>query len=93
MPEFPCSGPVKVEIDVPSGRVSVTAEERETALVEVKPLSDKDRDRAAAEATEVSFDGDTLVIEAPQNSGWRSWRSHAAWCPPSSICALPFSCI
>jgi DUF4097 and DUF4098 domain-containing protein YvlB len=75
MPEFPCSGPVQVEIAVPAGRVSVTAEERETALVEVKLFSEKERDRAAAEATEVSFDGNNLTIEAPQNSGWLSFRS------------------
>lgn len=73
MPEFPCSGPIKVEVDVPAGRVSITAEERETAIVEVKPVGNRDRDRAAAEATEVSFDGDNLVIAAP--SGWLSWRS------------------
>jgi DUF4097 and DUF4098 domain-containing protein YvlB len=75
MPEFPCSGPIKVEIDVPAGRVSVTTEDCETALVEVKPFGDRDRDRATAEATEVSFDGDTLTVEAPDNSGWLSWRS------------------
>jgi DUF4097 and DUF4098 domain-containing protein YvlB len=62
-------------MDIPAGRVSVTAEERETAVVEVKPFGDRERDRAAAEATEVSFDGDTLTIEAPQSSGWLSWRS------------------
>jgi DUF4097 and DUF4098 domain-containing protein YvlB len=75
MPEFPCSGPINVEIDVPSGRVNVVAEERETVLVEVKPFGDSDRDRSAAEETEVSFDGNVLTIEAPRGSGWWSWRN------------------
>lgn len=74
MPEFQCSGPIKVDIQVAAGSVSVTAEDRLTAIVEVTPFGEQERDHSFAEATKVSFHGDNLIIEAPRNFGWRSWR-------------------
>ncbi len=63
MREFELSGPITLQAKIPSGLLSVTAEPRETAAVEVEPYEDSDPAREAAERTVVSLDGDTLVIE------------------------------
>lgn len=59
---------------MPAGRVTVTAEERGSAAVAVTSLGDDERNRSAAESTEVSMDGDTLIIKSRQRPVWWSWR-------------------
>jgi DUF4097 and DUF4098 domain-containing protein YvlB len=70
MPEFPCSGPITVDLRLASGTVELHAEPRDTAEVEIVPYDDDAASREAAEQTRVELTGDTLVIAAPENSGW-----------------------
>lgn len=78
MPEFPCSGPITLDLRIPSGSVELHAEPRDTAVVEVTPYDSNDASRQAAEQTRVELTGDTLVVAAPESSGlvfrWRSPR-------------------
>ncbi len=68
MPEFPCNERITIDVSIASGSVRITAEERDTAIAEVTAYGDSDGSRAAAEATEVTLDGNNLIIEAPQSS-------------------------
>lgn len=70
MSEFPCSGPITVDVRVGSGAVDLYAEPRETATVEITPFDNTDAARDAADETRVEMSGDTLVIAAPEASGW-----------------------
>jgi hypothetical protein len=70
MSEFACPGPVTVDVRVGSGAVDLYAEPRETAEVEVTPYDNTDAAREAASETRVELSGDTLVIAAPEASGW-----------------------
>jgi len=71
MHEFPCQGPVRAEIRVRSGALTVTAEERESAAVKVTPYGGTDADRGAADDTVVRFEGDRLYVETPEvDGGW-----------------------
>jgi len=69
MREFDLSGPITLQAKIPSGLLSVTAEPRETATVEVEPYENTESAREAAERTVVSLEGDTLVIEGEDR--WR----------------------
>jgi hypothetical protein len=70
MPEFPCPGPITVDLRLAGGTVDLHAEPRETAAVEVSPYDTSDASQQAAEQTRVELAGDTLMIAAPDNSGW-----------------------
>ena len=69
MPEFPCNGPISIQVSITSGSVDITTEVRDTVNVVVTPAGNNEQSRAAAEATEVIFEGDKLTVEAPENSG------------------------
>jgi len=73
MPEFDRSTPVTVALKAQRGKVDITAEQRDTALVEIVALDGSDASRQAADDTMVSLEGDTLAIRPPQSSGWQ-WR-------------------
>ncbi len=73
MPEFQCSGPISVEVSVPTGSVKITAEERDSAHVEVTPFRDNKGSSEAAEATVVEFGDGKLLIEVPR--GRSKWWS------------------
>lgn len=73
MPEFDRSTPVTVAVRAQSGTVDIHAEERTTVVAEVVPLDGTDASRHAAQNTVIALDGDTLVVSAPESSGW-SWR-------------------
>src|SRR5829696_7492995 len=70
--EFPCQGPVRAEIRVRSGALTVTAEERDSAAVTVTPYGGTDADRGAAEDTVVRFEAGRLYVETPEvdGGGW-----------------------
>jgi hypothetical protein len=66
------TGPITLQTKIGSGNLTVVAEPRETATVEVEPYSDTEASRDAAERTVVVLRDDTLVVEGP-DTGW-SWR-------------------
>jgi len=72
MPEFDRSTPVTVALSAHGGTVDIIAEERLSVLAEAQPLDGSETARAAAANTEISLDGDTLVVRAP-DAGW-GWR-------------------
>lgn len=76
MPEFPCTGPITATVRIGGGRLDITAEERDTAVVDVRPFDDRPGSREAAERTTVEMRGDTLTVAAPED-GWLSRRSAA----------------
>lgn len=76
MPEFPCPKPIATVVRVGGGALDITAEERDTALVDVRPYDDRPASHEAAERTKVEMRGDTLTVAAPEGS-WLS-RHHAA---------------
>jgi hypothetical protein len=72
MYEFPTSGPILLSVRLAGGAATITAEERDTAVVTVEPYDNSDASRQQAENTRVSFQGDRLVIHAPEsNFIWR----------------------
>jgi DUF4097 and DUF4098 domain-containing protein YvlB len=71
--EFQTKGPVMVSVKIRGGAATVTAEERDSAVVEVEPYDGSDASRQQAESTRVDLQGDTLVIHAPEPAGW-IWR-------------------
>jgi autotransporter translocation and assembly factor TamB len=75
MPEFPCSGPITVDLRLGGGSVELHAEPRDTAVVEVAPYDSSDASREAATQTRVELSGDTLMIAGPEASGWLLRRS------------------
>jgi hypothetical protein len=75
MPEFPCPGPITVDLRITGGTVELHAEPRDTAVVEVAPYDDSAASREAAEQTRVELTGDTLLIAGPEAPGWLLRRS------------------
>ncbi|NQW16685.1 MAG: DUF4097 family beta strand repeat protein [Chloroflexi bacterium] len=71
MAEYPCSDPITIKTSIAAGSIKITTEDRDTVAVDVTSPDDG----AAAEATEVSFNGNTLEITYPDSSrGW--FRRH-----------------
>jgi hypothetical protein len=70
MSEFACAGPVTVDLRLGGGSCEIRAEQRDSALVEVEPYDSTDAAKEAARDTRVEMSGDTLVITAPETSGW-----------------------
>lgn len=73
MYEFPCRGPITVDLRLAAGTIELYAEARDTATVQVEPYEDGDAAREAADRTRVELSGDTLLIDAPESSSWL-WR-------------------
>jgi len=75
--EYPCGGPIRAEVQVRAGVITVVAEERTTAQVRVAAYDDGDASHAAAAETTVHFDNDRLRIETPdrESAGWLMRRS------------------
>lgn len=76
MPEFPCPEPITTVVRIPGGVLEITAEERATALVDVRPADDRPASYEAVERTKVEMRGDTLTVAAPEG-GWLSRRGGA----------------
>jgi DUF4097 and DUF4098 domain-containing protein YvlB len=68
--EFDCPQPVALSLRIAGGGAEIVAEERQTATVEVTPFDGSDASREAAERTRVELRDGTLVIEAPEWTGW-----------------------
>ncbi|MDQ7907349.1 DUF4097 family beta strand repeat-containing protein [Phytohabitans sp. ZYX-F-186] len=73
MPEFPTPHPVTAAVKLASGALEITAEERDTAVVDVQPYDDRPASHEAAERTTVELRGDTLTVAAP-DGGWLARR-------------------
>jgi Toastrack DUF4097 len=77
MPEFECRKPITLSVRAGGGAVEITAEDRTTAVVDVRPFDDNDAARGLAEATRVEMHGDTLTVTTPEPPGAWLWRRHA----------------
>lgn len=77
MPEFECRKPITLSLRAGGGAVDITAEDRTTALVDVRPFDDNDAARNLAEATRVEMHSDTLTVTTPDPPGAWLWRRHA----------------
>ena len=77
MYEFSCTGPVGVEARMGGGTVEIqaTGTPEEGVSVDVQPYDDSDAAADAAARTRVEMRGDTLVLTAPETSGWILRRS------------------
>jgi hypothetical protein len=73
MHEFECPQPITLSARLTAGALTVTAEPRDTATVDIRPYDGNQASRDAAERTEVTLRGDTLVMHMPEG-GWRLWR-------------------
>ncbi|GAA4447803.1 DUF4097 family beta strand repeat-containing protein [Phytohabitans houttuyneae] len=69
MPEFTTPRPVTAVVKLPGGALEITAEERDSAVVDVQPYDDRPASHEAAERTTVEMHGDTLTVSAP-DGGW-----------------------
>jgi DUF4097 and DUF4098 domain-containing protein YvlB len=75
MPEFDRSTPVTISLRAQRGTVDITAEERATITVDVRPLDSSDTSQEGAANTRVALEGDTLIVHAPEGSAWQLRRS------------------
>jgi DUF4097 and DUF4098 domain-containing protein YvlB len=73
MPEFDRITPVTVAVRIARGTVDITAADGATVAADVIALDDSDASRQAAAGTRIMLEGDTLVVHAPESSGW-GWR-------------------
>jgi Toastrack DUF4097 len=74
MPEFSCDERITLFVNLAAGMLSVTAEPRDTAVVDVQPLDGSSASRTAVENTLVEMRGSALHVESPDR-GWRLGRS------------------
>jgi hypothetical protein len=70
MYEFDCTRPVTLSLRIAGGTADIVAEERQTATVEVSPFDGSEAARDAAERTRVELRDGTLLVEAPEWTGW-----------------------
>jgi DUF4097 and DUF4098 domain-containing protein YvlB len=76
MYEYPCPEPIAVDAKIGAGSLTIVAEPRDTATVEVSPYDNTEGSRQAALDTRVDLAGDRLSIESPDGSGgWLFRRS------------------
>lgn len=67
MPTYPTTGPVDVVIEVEAGDVSITASDRDDAVVDVRPSDDsRDADVRAARQAHVELVGGRLLVRVPR---------------------------
>jgi hypothetical protein len=72
MPTFDTPGPVSATIDVVAGDVRITAGDRDTTVVEVRPTdASSAEDLKAAQMTHVDHANDHVVVKAPRLRSWR----------------------
>jgi DUF4097 and DUF4098 domain-containing protein YvlB len=68
--EFDCPQPVALSLRIAGGGADIVAEDRQTATVDVEPFDGSDAAREAAASTRVEMRDGTLVVEAPEWTGW-----------------------
>jgi DUF4097 and DUF4098 domain-containing protein YvlB len=73
MPTFDTPGPIPSTIDVPVGGVRISAGDRTTVVVDVRPSdASNGEDVKAAELTRVEYANGQLVVKAPKVRSWLS---------------------
>jgi hypothetical protein len=77
MSEFDCPNPITLALRAGAGVVDITAEERTTAVVDIRPYDDSDAAHEAADNTHAEMHGDTLVIAVPDRFGLWPFRRRA----------------
>lgn len=76
MPTFDTPKPIQATIDVVVGDVQISADDRDTTVVEVRPTDpSSEKDVKAAEQTRVEYANERLLVKAPKLRSW-SPRSH-----------------
>src|SRR5947209_18783603 len=75
MREFNVQDRITLSAQLAAGAMSVAAEPRDTATVEVLPFDESAASREAAERTLVELRGSTLHVESPKGAGWWLRRS------------------
>ena len=73
MQEFDRTTPVTVALRAQHGEVDITATDRAVVQVDVVPLDNSEEAADAARNTRVALEGDTLIVQTPDSSGWQ-WR-------------------
>lgn len=63
MPTFTTPEPIRISLHIGSGRVTIVASDRDDTVVRVDPGS------PAADRTEISYSGGTLVVRTPEPTG------------------------
>jgi len=71
---FPVNGPVRLNARVDVGRVEITAEDRNDAVVEIVPLDDSKATAGAIERARVELVGDELIVDLPEKWFGKSGR-------------------
>lgn len=70
MPQFPVTGPVRLDVSTIAGELRVTAVDTEEVVVRVDPTNPHDDySRRVAEDTRVEVQGDQVVVEVPKQLG------------------------
>jgi hypothetical protein len=76
MPTFDTPEPITATIDLAMGDVRISADDRATAVVEVRPTDESnEEDVKAAELTRVEYANDQLLVKAPKLRSWLSRSS------------------
>ena len=71
MPSFETPGPVSATIDVVTGEVRISTDDRGATIVDVRPSdAANDEDVKAAERTRVEFANGQLLVKAPKSRSW-----------------------
>jgi hypothetical protein len=66
--QFPATEPVKFEVDMAAGSVTVIAEQRDDAMVEISPARGSQAHRRAAEDVTVKFTNGHLHVSVSNNN-------------------------
>jgi hypothetical protein len=76
MPTFDTPQPITATIDLAMGDVRISADDRATTVVEVRPTdASNEEDVKAAELTRVEYANDQLLVKAPKLRSWLSRSS------------------
>jgi hypothetical protein len=67
--EFPAAEPIRAELRVRAGEITVAAEERDSAVVTITPYDGSDASRDAADETRVDFRDNRLRVDTPEVDG------------------------
>lgn len=72
--EFPSPGPIKADIRVGGGEITVDAGDHDLITVSVEPQDNSTASKEAVAQTRVELDGKQLVVHAPHVKGWAMFR-------------------
>ena len=76
MPAFETSGPITASLDVVAGDIRISASDRDTVAVEVRPSDPANHeDVAVAERTRVEYADERLLVKTPRQHTWRPRRT------------------